>query len=271
MKKVKGLFLAFMLCVVQLPAVAAITLADQASGAANFPPSSIAYTANISVGDVLFAAVVLLSSSSPGTQHVTDTVNTGNWTLLNSQEDAGSTSGIFIYWIVANAGGATPTVSVSQTSDQFGNIYIARFTGFVGTVAADSTLNGAAGQFHAASTTAVSCTPITTNFNNELLVGATAIAPGSFTGATVTNWTQVNGSTFGGPWYYAVVSTSGTNNSFSATLASAAAWQMVFGGVEGSGSTPSPIGPKFGPVAAMVLPSTRPQFCSKEHHWKKAA
>lgn len=214
----------------------AIVQADQASGAANFPPSSVAFTSPISVGDVLVCVVILLTTSSSGTQTISDTVNAGNYTLLNSLRDTTNASGTsFIYYKVATSTG-TPTVSISQSSDQFGNIYIARYTGFTGTVTPDSTLNGASGRFTSASTIAVSCTPITTNSNNELLLGTFVSNPNeATTSATVTGWTQVNGSTFGGPFYYSVVPTSGTNNSFTATLNGLAAWSTVFAGLYGVG------------------------------------
>ncbi len=211
----------------------AITLQDHANGSAGGgPPPSVAFNTAVSIGDVLIGVVHSESGSSPGTVTVSDNVNSGNYSPLNSYLDSGTSSWIGIFFKVANASG-TPTVSVAESNNLFGKMNILRFNGFVGTPTADATMD-ATGPFTGA-TTAVSCSPITTNFNIELLITGNVRSSGSYTSANITGWTAFDGATFGSDVYYAVEATSGTTNNFAGTLGSAGAWQSVFAGIYDAG------------------------------------
>jgi hypothetical protein len=236
----------------------AITLADSAGGFGNVgdpPPSQALTNAGMAIGDVLTCLVYLNQTGSPGTQTVSDNVNSGNYTLLNTQSDAGSSSRLYLYSKVANAtSGSAPIISVSQSNAQFGHLCVARFTGFVGTPTVDASL--ATNKFNSVSTTAVSCTPITTDFNTELLIC------GAFYGSSIfpsvpTGWTTI---TSDGATFYAVVPTSGTNQSFVGTLNTAIAWQTIFAGIYDNTVV---IAPAIGAISKPgpgVSPSSRNQF-----------
>lgn len=208
----------------------AITKQDRVLGTSAFPPAATAFNTPCSIGDVLICMIELNSSSSPGTTTVSDNVNSGNYTLLNFHLDTGSASSFGIYFKVANAAG-TPTVSASLASSQFGALEISRFNGFVGTPTPDATIN-ASGPFVATGTTAISCSPITTNFNNELLLTCQGFNPtNTYTTPTISGWTALDGGTFGSPSYYAVEVSSGTTNNFVGTYGASTSWQNVFAGI----------------------------------------
>jgi hypothetical protein len=229
----------------------AITLADSAgsfSNAGDPPPAQALTNAGMAIGDVLTCLVYLNQTGSPGTQTVSDNVNSGNYTLLNTQSDAGSSSRLYLYSIVANAtSGSPPTISVSQGSAQFGHLCVARFTGYAHIPTVDASL--ATNKFNSVSTTAVSCTPITTDFNTELLIGGT-FTGSSFFPSVPTGWNAVTGDTSAAT-YYAVVPTSGTNQSFVGTLNAAIAWQAIFAGIYDAPSGPPPVLP-FGPMPKQI-------------------
>ncbi len=205
----------------------AITLVDHATGTAGYPPPPVAFNTPCSIGDVLICEFVG-GAADQGVTTVSDNVNSGHYTLLNYQYDATTTTSNGIWLKIANAAG-TPTVTITQTNPDYGSLYIARFNGFIGTPTVDASL--APNKFNnASSTTTVLCSPVTSNFNNELLL-ASFYANSAQTSATVANWTAVDGTTYGTLFYYAVVPANGTNNSFAATLLNPVPWQSIFAGI----------------------------------------
>ncbi|MGA7524688.1 MAG: hypothetical protein WBW84_19725 [Acidobacteriaceae bacterium] len=209
----------------------AITQADFETGASSDPPPSVTFNTAAAINDVLVCLIFNNEATSPGTITVSDNVNSGNYTLLNSHLDANSASGLFIYAKVVNTAG-TPTVSVSESAVQYGHLDIARYTGFIGTPTFDATMN-ATGPFIGTGT-AISCSPITTNFANELLISASARSSVGLTSITPSGWTPYDGSSYGSTMYYAVETTQGTTNNFVATLNASASWQNVFAGIYGA-------------------------------------
>src|ERR1700685_4751388 len=137
----------------------------KAGSAGGGPPPATTFNTACSIGDVLVCQVISESGGNPGTITVSDNVNTGNYAPLNSYVDAGTSTGIAWFFKVANASG-TPTVSCTESSNQFGQLIIARYNGFLGTPTADTSMTGVV----TGTTTSVSCSRITTNFNNELLL-----------------------------------------------------------------------------------------------------
>jgi hypothetical protein len=203
----------------------AILRQDYKAGGTGSPPPGVAYNNPCSIGDVLVATIQVSSGGNPGATTVSDTINSGNWTLLNFQLDlTNSLSWLGTYFKVANAAG-TPTVSCSQTSNQFGQLIIARYNGFVGTPTADAGITAVAN----GTGTAVSCSPITTNYTNELLL-VTQVS-GTFTTSTITGWTAMNGNTFGSPFYQSIETSSGATDNFAGTLGSSGGWAVVAAGI----------------------------------------
>lgn len=206
-----------------------IAQVDWATGGGGTPPAPTPYNVACAIGDVLVCHVRSLSGTSPGTVTVFDNVNSGNYTFLNASLDAASASWLGIFFKVANAAG-TPTVSCTESAAQFGQLDIARYNGFTGIPTADASMTGAPFAFTGTGT-AVSCSPITSNFNTELLLTAQFRAAGGYVGGTIPGWTAADGLTFGSPFYYAVEASSGTTNNFAGTLGTSQSWNSVFAGI----------------------------------------
>jgi len=182
--------------------------------------SGTAFASSVPAGDVI---VVFLKATTAAAPTVTDNVNTGNYTELNSFADSTNGRWMYVFFKQATATG-TPTVSVSGPS---GNIVIVDFTGFVGTPTADPTPNGGNGS---ASSATYSITPVDTGFNNCLILGGTSQT--SNNPAIASGWTAA-GAAGGGPLkgQYAVIATSGTNTPFTGALDTTTAYDAVTAGI----------------------------------------
>lgn len=193
----------------------ALTIADHKLGAQSNPPGAVVANSACAVGDALCVKVQAATAGAL-TPTVSDTVNTGNWTPVGTPiQDATNASWQQWFWIRANAAG-TPTISVSNLA-KTGTLDYVRISGFAGTATLDT---GATmqGNFSGNATTAVSASPLTTNFNNEVCLAANTSGSG-FTVQPTGNWTSQTASHL----YTNIEATSGASIDFTATM-SASSW-----------------------------------------------
>lgn len=207
----------------------AITKAESINGSGGGPPPAVALTTACSVGDVITVEIELAGnphgSGTPTAADVVvhDTVNAGNYTCAGFRWDATNSIWVSVHWIRCNAAG-TPTVSAALTSSAFGTLVsVTRWSGWTGVATADASIginNGGTG-------TAISLTPVVTNFANELLLvqtytaGGVTVAPSGYTSLQGGGLART---------YYAIEATSGTSAPFSAATNSGA-WDAVLAGI----------------------------------------
>jgi hypothetical protein len=120
----------------------------------------------------------------------------------------------------------TPTVSISEVTEDYGYLAIARYNGFVGTPTVDTSMN----LVFTGTGTSISCSQITTNFTNELLLVGMYSSSG-FSIPSPTGWTPFNAVEYGTDLYYAVEPTSGTTNNFVGALGSSVSWNVITVGI----------------------------------------
>jgi hypothetical protein len=193
----------------------ALTIADHKLGAQSNPPGAVVANSACAIGDAL-CVKVQAGTAVALTPTISDTVNTGNWTAVGTPiADATNSNWEQWFWIRANAAG-TPTISVSNLA-KTGTLDYVRISGFTGTATLDT---GATiqGNFTGTATTAVSASPLTTNFNNEVCLAANTSGAG-FTVQPTGNWTSQTASHL----YTNIEAASGTSINFTATL-SASSW-----------------------------------------------
>jgi hypothetical protein len=141
-----------------------------------------------------------------------------------SRWDATDSIWLSIHTKVCNAAG-TPTVSATLTSPAYGTLVSAsRWTGWVGTPTVDASIgaqNGGTG-------TAITITPVVTNFNNELLVLQTYTASYISAAPSGSSSLQSGG---GARSYYTAKATAGTSATVNATTNASAAWNALLVGI----------------------------------------
>jgi hypothetical protein len=178
-----------------------------------------ALPSSVGIGQVIVA--ITAGGSVPGSQAVSDNINTGAYSLLASFP----TGQISMWWIITNASG-TPTVTMTGAGG-FTFFSACAITGFVGTPTSDIAIQATA--------TAVSGTVAinaTSNFANEvMLIGwypsSTTFAD-QLTGYT--GWTDIITQNVGSqPGFFSVENTLTTNN-FSGTFTSGH-WFLQLAGI----------------------------------------
>ena len=208
----------------------AITLSQSVLGSTSYPPPAASFVSNVPIGDYIVCAVITPGGQgNPGTVSVADSVNTGNYTVLNTYYDSTNTAYVALFGIVANAGGM-PTVTATLQNGQGGQIIIADFTGFTGTITVDSALVGTA----EGTGTAVSLTPVTNANANELILCAAYVNFG-WASSPPSGWTGASTTQTG--LYYAVVASASQNTPFTGTLGSSAAWDVAVAGLYGKAAS----------------------------------
>jgi hypothetical protein len=187
----------------------------------------IALTSAAGAGDLLVLTISQFPASSPVTYAATDSANTGGWTFPSPQTNYNGTlpQQVSMGFKVCNASGSTPTITVTGGSGSYA-LAAARFTGFVSTatlVAADASVA------NSASGTAVNSGSFNATKNSELIV-ATCTANSGFTTTPPTGWSNAISASASAQIFYQTGVASGTAESLSGTLASAAVW---FAAVQG--------------------------------------
>lgn len=200
----------------------AIVHAESVQGSGGSPAPATTFAGAVSVGDILVASILLIGN--PTSVTVADNVNAGNYTQVGSFFD--STNG---WWFSIHAKQATSSASAgtcivtgTEGSNQFGNIDLDRFTGFVGTMTVEP---GFSTNFSGA-TSAVSANPLTSGHANEIFFCVMHTTVGINSGPSG-NWIANNV----GRSYYAIETTNATTDNFVLTLNSSAAWSLLVGAI----------------------------------------
>jgi hypothetical protein len=195
------------------------------TGSGSGSPGTATMSGSVASGTVVVVGVVSAGAACSGWT-VSDTINTGNYTLLSS------TTGACFFWKIANATG-TPTLSIGGSGGSYLNLTAAQLTGWVGTPTADATL---ANPFTATSAT-IGASPVTTTHNNEFLL-ATAYYPTTYATGTPSGWTVLGGGGLCSSCVaYAFEATSGTTDNFSQTLNASVTWNAITAGIYDSASS----------------------------------
>ena len=232
------LVLALLLC--SNAAFAALTGVSGASKSGN-PPAGCTLSASIGVGQVVVAFTQ--GGTLPGTATVSDNVNSGDYSILQSFP----AENMVIYWKITNAAG-TPTVTVTNPGG-FSYIWCMGITGFSGTPTSDAAIqNTASGTSTTPTISAIN------NFNNEVMLVGVGI---SYTqSVTVSGWSAAV-STDKGNGFYSIEASSGTANNFNGSWGTSQAWFIQLAGIYDAGGSAKQSGQFFLSQAQLPLHDRR--------------
>jgi hypothetical protein len=186
-------------------------------------------THTVQKGDVIIAVTAGWTNDSTNVFPITvsDNVNSGDYTLINSQFVYPQLAGYFgaVWYKVANASGV-PTVTFS-TSSGWGSTFgcVISISGWSGTPSVD---NGASTSSDDTSgTSTIQGGNVSSGYDNEVLLAAPWNQ--NFINSVPAGWTQFGGGSTD-TCYYAVKATAGANN-FAGPLAAASDWLTLFAGL----------------------------------------
>lgn len=181
------------------------------------PPGTITLSGSIGTGQLI--CVWVDGGGIPGSETVSDNVNTGSYTRADSY----SAGHMALYYIVTNATG-TPVISIASTGG-FADCWACGVTGFAGTPTLDSGLTATA-----TGTGTALAINATSNFPNEIMLANLNYSTTYTNPVTGNSWslaTSATDSTFNA--FYAIENAPTANN-FAGTIAASQTWFLQITG-----------------------------------------
>jgi len=201
------------------------------SGAGNSgsSPHTTTYGAALAIGNVGVAFVT--NNSGSGAFTVSDNLN-GSYTELYSYYSSALGYNVTLWWVVVNTAG-TPTITVTGTGGYF-QVSCSGFSGFLGTPTSDTAIQA---NYSGSSTTSISISTITSNYNNELMI-VTPANNITYIPTAPTGW-----GTGYAALYCSIQSTAGTNAPFNGTFAASCTWDAIVAGIYDNPTVSGPVSP----------------------------
>lgn len=203
-------------------------------------------------GDLMHAFISLLNATNNVPPTLTDTVNTGSYTLIGTFFDGPNSFLVSHYYKVANATG-TPTVNTGSLaaigSGAGGTVAASRYTGFVGTATIDSSFSASP---TTGTGTSIAGPTLITTATPELLVGVAGVESGPT--ISLDNW-NTNGATRNGQAFYSFLVEAGaigSSDQWTFTGSTSSAWGLMNSGFYGLTAVPPVTVPQRGPMPKQV-------------------
>ena len=183
--------------------------------------AALTMTANPTVGQPI---IVLISDAGSATPfgNISDP-NNGTYNLIATWIDTTNSSQVGLWYIIASSTTA-PVISLSSGPAAY-IINGIICSGFTGTPTVDTAFGTT--QWQSSGTSTPSFSPITSNFDNEILLMAANPRGGSFITVDPANWTVIGS----GDGFYTICNTHGTAKNFSCTLNISAVLDSLLGGI----------------------------------------